>query len=79
MKARAARCAYTVRLIITIIINIFLKRKLLSLETILSAHSHARAHARTHAHTHTHKHSGYTKLNVHSLKRAANARETWNG
>ena len=29
--------------------------------------------------TRTHKHSDYTKLNIHSLKRAANARETWNG
>ena len=36
--------------IIIIIIKVFLKRKILSLETILSA----RARARTHPHTHTH-------------------------
>ena len=60
-----------------LIIKVFLKRKILFLETILSARSHAHTH--THTHTHTHKHSDYTKLNVHSFKRAANARETWNG
>ena len=36
-----------------------------------------RARAHTHTHTHrgtgTHKHSDYTKLNIHSLKQAANA------
>ena len=35
------------------------------LETILSAYTC----------THTHKHSDYTKLNIHSLKRAANTQE----
>ena len=53
-----------------VLIIIFLKRKILSLETILSAytraralthththtHTHARTHARTHTHTHTHTH-----------------------
>ena len=58
-----------------IIIKVFLKCKLLSLETILSAHTHTHTH--THKGTHTHKHSDNTKLNIHSLKWAANARETW--
>ena len=50
------------------------------------AHMHARTHARTHTHTHTYRHphtraywlywltirTDYTKLNLHSSKRAAN-------
>ena len=42
------------------------------------AHTHTRTHACMHAHTcthtcaHTHEHTGYTKLNLHSLKWAAN-------
>ena len=36
--------------------NKSIKRKILSLETILSAYTHARTHARTHTHTHTHAH-----------------------
>ena len=31
-----------------------------------------RACTHTHRGTHTHKHSDYTKLNIHSLKKAAN-------
>ena len=33
-----------------IIIEVFVKRKILSIETILSARAHARTHARTHTH-----------------------------
>ena len=40
---------------------------------------HTRAHTHTHRGTCTHKHSDYRKLNIHSLKQAANARGTWNG
>ena len=44
------------------------KRKVLSVETILSAR------VRTHPHTHppTHEQADYTKLNVHNLKQIAN-------
>ena len=38
-----------------------------------------RIHLHTHRGTRIPKHSDYTKLNIHSLKRAANARGTWNG
>ena len=51
-----------------IIIKVFVKHKILSLGTILSAHTHTH----THRGTRTHKHSDYTKLNIKSLKRAAN-------
>ena len=44
-------------IILIIIIKVFLKREILSLETILSARTHTRTHARTHAHTHTHTHT----------------------
>ena len=63
--------------ITVIIMKVFLKRKVLSLQTILRAR--ACAHTRTHTLTHTHKHSEYAKLNIRSWKRAANARKTWNG
>ena len=36
-------------------------------------------HAHTNRGTCTHRHSDYAQLNIHSLKRAANARATWNG
>ena len=74
--------------VIILIIKVFLKRKVLSLETILNGthtHMHAYMYTCTHTHTHTyrgthpHKRSDYTKLNIHSLKPAANAWETWNG
>ena len=51
----------------------------MSIESILSARmrTHTYIHTHTHRHTHrgtrTHKHFDYTKLNTHSLKRAANA------
>ena len=73
---------FILRLIITI--KVFVKRKMLSIETILSTHTHARARAHTHTHTHTHtrprararththtrthEHSDYSKLNLHQLK-----------
>ena len=44
----------------------------------LSKHTQTHTHTHTHWGTSIHKHSDYTKLNIHSLKRAANARETWN-
>ena len=44
-------------IITIIIIKVFLKRKILSLETILSAR--ARTHTHTHRGTRTHKHSDY--------------------
>ena len=53
-------------IILIIIIKVFLKREILSLETILSARTHTRTHARTH--THTHKHSDHTKLKQTQLK-----------
>ena len=73
-------------ILIILIIKVFLKRKILSIETILTArastHTHTHTHTHTDTHTHrgtrTHKHSDCTKLNIHSLKRAANAPETWN-
>ena len=43
-------------IIIIIFLTVLLKRKLSSLETILSAFTRA----------HTHKHSDYAKLNIHS-------------
>ena len=54
-------------------IKVYIKRKILSLETILSAPP-------PHTHTHTHIHTpaywsmytDYIKLNLHNLKRAAN-------
>ena len=42
-----------------------------------SERKYTRTHARTEAPAH--KHFDYTKLNIHSLKWAANAQETWNG
>ena len=58
-----------------IIIKVFIKRKILPVETILSkqtskqastyAPTHARTHARTHAHTHTHTHK-YTHTHTHT-------------
>ena len=75
------------RLSYLIIIKVFLKHKILSLETIqVHAPTHARTHACTHTHrgTHMYKYSGYIKLNIRSLKWAANAlglgmdKGTWN-
>ena len=39
------------------IITVFIKRKILSVETILSTYTHAHTHARTHARAHTHTHT----------------------
>ena len=54
-----------------IMIKVFIKHKVLSVETILSTYMHACAHAHTHTHTHrhthtgtrTHEHTDYTKFN----------------
>ena len=42
---------------ITVIITVYLKRKPLSVETILSAHTYTHAHAHTHTYTHTQTHT----------------------
>ena len=42
---------------IIIILKIFIKRKIFSVATILSAYAHTRTHTRTHTHTHTHAHT----------------------
>ena len=51
-------------------IKVFIKRKIVSLETILSARTRARTHARTHRHQHrdnrTHEHTDCTKLTLHT-------------
>ena len=55
------------------LIKAFIKRNILSVETILSArtdrqtdtHTHTRTHARTHAHTHTHTHT-HTRAGAHA-------------
>lgn len=49
---------------IRLIINNYSVYNVLSVETILSTYPHTQ--------THTHEHTGYTKLNLHNLKRAAN-------
>ena len=46
---------------VILIIKVFIKHRILSIETMLSAYTHACAH------TQTHQHSDYTKLNLHSL------------
>ena len=48
-----------------ILIKVFLRCKILSLETILSAHTHICMHACMHAYTHTHTHGG-TRTHSHS-------------
>ena len=49
--------------------KVFIKRKFLSVETILGTYTHTGAR--------THEHTDYTKCNVtHNLKRAANRLET---
>ena len=40
-------------------------------------HAHDHTHTRTHTGTRTHEQSDYTKLNLHSLKRAANRDLRW--
>ena len=58
-------------LIDIIIINVFIKYKILSVETVLRAYTY------THRDTHTYKHTDYTKLNLHNLKQAANQDSRW--
>ena len=69
------RCCNTDVVLIIIIIKVSIKRKLLSVETIRSAYTHVRMHTHSHTGTRIHEHSQYTKLNLHSLKRAANRLE----
>ena len=53
--------------------KVFIKRKFLSVETILGTYTHTN----THTDARTHEHTDYTKFNVtHNLKRAANRLET---
>ena len=47
------------------IITVFVKRKVLSVETILSAYTHT--HTTTHTGTRTHEHTDYTKFNLHTI------------
>ena len=49
--------------LLIIIITVFIKRKILSVESILSAYAHARSCSRAHAHTHTHTHT-HTHLSL---------------
>ena len=58
-------------MVLIIIIKVFLKRS-------LDPRDYSKHIACTHTHTgtRTHKHSDYTRLNIHSLKWAANAQET---
>ena len=64
-------CQYALRLVSpdTVLVNnnkVFIKLQLLSVETILSAYTHA--HARTHARTHAHENTNNTKKNLHATK-----------
>ena len=56
-------------LIIILIIKVFMKCKILSVETILSACMHAHMHAHTHARTRTHTHT-HTCALVHTCMQA---------
>ena len=55
-----------------LIIQVFIEREIVSVVTILSAHTHTHTHTHTHARTHTGthtgtrtlEHSGYTKLSL---------------
>ena len=52
-------------LLIITIIKVFVKHKIVSVETILK-HMHTRARAHTHIGTSAHEHTDYTKLNLHT-------------
>ena len=56
-------------IIIMTIIEVFIKCRILSIETVLSTHTHTRMHAhthtRTHARTHAHTHT-YTHRHLHT-------------
>ena len=60
-----------------IIIKVFIKREILSVEINLSTYTHTHTHARTHARTCTHEYTDYTKVTLHSLKRAAISDLRW--
>ena len=49
----------------TIMIKVFIKCEILSVETILSAHTHAHAHTHTHTHSHTYTHT-HTHTHTHT-------------
>ena len=51
--------------IIIIIIKVFIERKILSVDTVLSAYTHARTHVRTHACTHARTHT-HTQASTHT-------------
>ena len=87
--SQAVRNKIIIIIIIIILLLLFTERKILSIETILSARARthartrARTHARTHAHTHTHthihthtctnEHTDYTKF-IHNLKTGSKQR-----
>ena len=52
----------TKNIMIKIIVNLFIKREIVSVETILSAYTHTNAHAGAS----THDNTDYTKLNLHT-------------
>ena len=54
-----------------IIIKVYLNHKIVPRD--YSKRARVCTHTHTHRGTHTHKHSDYTKLNIQSLKKAANA------
>ena len=58
--------------------NVFIKRKILSGETILSAYTHTSTHTGTHTSTHTgartDEHTDYTKFNYRKLKTGSKQR-----
>ena len=62
-----------------IIIEVIIKRKILSIETFVHTRARARAHTHTHTHTQAPAHTSTltidTKLNLHNLKQAANKRQ----
>ena len=62
-----------------IIIKVFLRCKILSLETILSAHTHIRMHACMHAYTHTHTHMEAPAHTVILTIQGSKWWETWSG
>ena len=69
------------------IIKVFIKYKILSAETFLSAYMHINTHTHTHTGTCAHEHTYHTKLNLHTTWAAnkrletdedySNERKTW--
>ena len=55
--------------LLILIMKIFVKRKILSIETVLSANTCACVHTHTHTHTHTphtHTHTHHTNTRMHA-------------